>query len=207
MSGRRRDLIGHRFFKLVVKEFSGQLSKSGNAIWICDCDCGGSRLAVGSDLTCGKAKSCGCSLKTQFDCKIPGCEAKAVSKNLCNRHYKRSRNPSKTSFNIFERFALKTKVMPTGCIEWTGHVGEWGYGQTSYKGEKYNVHRLAWILHFGEIAEGLNVCHKCDNPPCVNIDHLFLGTQKDNIDDAIAKGRFDPERIGRVRQEMVRGRS
>lgn len=86
-----------------------------------------------------------------------------------------------------------SKVVKTeGCWMWTafrmsgkGH----GYGQLTYNYKRYLAHRLAWILTFGPIPDGLCVLHKCDNPACINPTHLFLGTQLDNLADMRAKGR------------------
>lgn len=64
-----------------------------------------------------------------------------------------------------------------------------GYGAFSLNGREMVAHRVAWLLCHGEIPDGLRVLHHCDNPPCVRPDHLFLGTQKDNVLDAVAKGR------------------
>ena len=88
-----------------------------------------------------------------------------------------------------ERFISKSVPQPSGCVEWSGHRNEKGYGRIGTLGGAISAHRLAWKLAFGEIPNGLCVCHSCDNPPCVNVEHLWLGTHADNAADKVAKGR------------------
>ncbi len=77
----------------------------------------------------------------------------------------------------------------SGCWEWGGWRDDGGYGRLKVAGRKWRAHRIAWLFWRGEIPEGLCVLHRCDNPPCCNPVHLFLGTQADNISDCVAKGR------------------
>jgi hypothetical protein len=81
------------------------------------------------------------------------------------------------------------------CVEWQGARTDWGYGVKNIGNNKIRrVHRLEWERHNGPIPAGMFVCHACDNPPCYNIDHLFLGTPSDNTADMHAKGRGDFQR-------------
>lgn len=83
------------------------------------------------------------------------------------------------------------------CWLWTGGLVKKRYGNFQLPEQQWLAHRFAWTLVFGEIPDGLCVCHRCDNPPCVNPDHLFLGTHTDNMRDCIAKGRMaHGERVG-----------
>ena len=91
---------------------------------------------------------------------------------------------------IEERFWNKVDVGdPEECWNWTASIDSSGYGQIGYEHRLIHAQRLSWIIHNGEIPKGICVLHKCDNPPCVNPSHLFLGTHQDNSDDKRAKGR------------------
>lgn len=81
--------------------------------------------------------------------------------------------------------------MKSKCIIWQGYVQSGGYGQTYCKGKRILAHRKAYIEAYGPIPPGMLVCHKCDTPLCVNPKHLFLGTHKDNSQDALKKGRIN----------------
>lgn len=94
------------------------------------------------------------------------------------------------SEEVIERFWSHV-VKSDGCWIWTaGTYKHGGYGLISIGDRNHRTHRVAWILANGEIPEGLFVCHHCDNPPCVRPDHLFLGTNLDNMRDSNQKGRL-----------------
>lgn len=88
-----------------------------------------------------------------------------------------------------ERLGRRHQVIPeTGCHEWTKSTSS-GYGRV-WDGERlWYAHRLMWTVHRGAIPEGYDVLHSCDNPRCINLRHLWLGTQQDNMLDKVRKGR------------------
>lgn len=82
------------------------------------------------------------------------------------------------------------KVRKTdGCWLWTANTNEFGHGKYWDGIRVENAHRHSWRIHNGPIPDGLSVLHRCDVPDCVNPQHLFLGTQSDNIHDMMKKGR------------------
>lgn len=99
---------------------------------------------------------------------------------------------SNTYYKSFiQRFVEKIKINDeTDCWEWIGTKNSDGYGNFLVHDVVMKAHRISYLIHIGEIPSGMCVCHHCDNPSCVNPDHLFLGTHTDNMRDMTRKRRL-----------------
>lgn len=102
---------------------------------------------------------------------------------------------------ILKRF---WRNVTSDCWNWIGKRNNKGYGVIGHGGSSTKqllAHRVSWMIHFGAIPDGMCVLHKCDNPPCVRPDHLFLGTKKDNLQDMSKKGRN--RGAGRLTEDQI----
>lgn len=164
-----------------------------------NCKCGNEK-----DRRANNCRSCSGNLKrTNFNCSVEGCEKDAWSKSLCPMYLRRQRihedvgkvikGPESDYWNHRTPMTVDSYDL---CWEWTGHVTNkfrsrgGKYGFVMIDGKRSVVSRLSWEAANNEIIpQGMEVCHRCDNPTCWRPDHLFLGTHRDNMDDMVSKGR------------------
>lgn len=135
------------------------------------------RIALAGPRLCG----CGCGAPTKISARSDGTYRAGEARKFLSGHQFRK--------DIQERIAKWTQRNPeTGCLEWVGALSH-GYGYVHYQGKPRAAHIVVYVLLHGELAEGLMVCHSCDNPKCCEPEHLFPGTNQDNVDDCVSKGR------------------
>lgn len=130
-------------------------------------------------------------------CSIEECVNAVHARFLCGKHYRRLQihgDPLYTE--IIYGMSLEDKldkyctpITETGCWLWTGCTDKDGYGITNANGASIKAHRAAYEIANGEIPDGLIICHTCDISSCVNPNHLYAGTYKENSNDMVARGR------------------
>ena len=171
-SGSRCSVLIKKYLPIILGNRFGRLvvvgestrNKYGHRCWPCRCDCGKEITVRAQSLNDGTTRSCRC---INID-KMTQVKLKPELDIKIHRGDK--------------------------CVEWSGTRNDQGYGQRRASNKIFYVHRRAWEMAIGQIPEGLMVLHRCDNPACYNVDHLFLGTAADNARDMIAKGRASWQR-------------
>ncbi len=160
-------LVGQTFGRLKV-EFEVGKDKRCERLWRCKCECGKETIVPTSSLTKGNTKSCGCLI-----------------------HEKRTYIYPKDYDLQIKKKIKKFILIKNECWIWQRVKNSHGYASISYRGRSRGVHRVVWELYKGKIPDRILVLHKCDVPACINPDHLFLGTQSDNMQDMHNKKRHN----------------
>jgi hypothetical protein len=151
-------------------------------------------------------------------CDVAWCDKSVAARGLCSTHYdrwNRGRDPHTKSAHELtpeERFWPKVKKGSNDeCWAWQAGADSRGYGHFKVRGRMVMAHRFSYELVSGPIPEGMYVCHSCDNPNCVNPEHLWLGSCLDNIRDCVNKGRkvispkIDKDIADAIRRRYVPG--
>ena len=133
-----------------------------------------------------------------LNCSVDGCEKEVMARGVCSTHYMQLRRAklipvgTRVRGTVEERF-WKHVDKSGDCWTWTGSLKSEGYGRLGAGGKSGRylcAHRVSYEIHHGEIPEGMVVMHSCDNPACVNPNHLSVGTYSENTQQACDKGRM-----------------
>lgn len=132
-------------------------------------------------------------------CSVEGClNGGRLKRGWCGKHYQRWKSHGDPSVTLTNKIngAVEDRLWPkitrtdaNDCWLWTASRNDDGYGVFRFDGKMTVAHRVVYFLHYGTDPGNFEVCHKCDNPPCCNPFHLFLGTHQDNMTDMVNKGR------------------
>jgi len=175
------DMTGVKYNRwTVISKAEKPLGKQRPGLfWNCVCECGTKQIVYGTSIRNGDSKSCGCF--------------KAEKNSIAMKQMRLQQSGS-----LKDRFFARFVKLENGCWQWRAHTDKDGYGVLPGDSKNTRAHRLSYELHKGQIQDGFVICHHCDNPGCVNPDHLFIGTTKDNAQDALQKGRaYVGEKNGR----------
>lgn len=151
-------------------------------------------------------------------CSVPYCTNKHKANGLCGKHLQRLERTGRLERQTLEERFMKYVHKEEACWLWTGYVNTSGYGSLTVKGTPVGAHRLSFMLFKGEVPDGKVVCHTCDVRTCVNPEHLWLGSNRENLDDMLAKGRqsrvpgeqngmskLTEDQVRAIRQEHIDG--
>lgn len=120
---------------------------------------------------------------------------------------------------LLQRIEERSELVPiAGCRVWTGYSTQDGYGRMRVNGHMQMTHRVAYELAYGQVPDGLMICHRCDVRSCCNPHHLFTGTNAENMVDMVAKGRqssganrpdakLDRAKVGAMRAGRAQGKT
>lgn len=119
-------------------------------------------------------------------CSIDGCGRTTIARGWCTRHWQRWRKHGDPTIDLSpdakaaRTLEAKGLLVANGCTIWTGYIARNGYGYMSFRGDRTEVHRVAWTLANGPIPSGMDIDHQCFNRACMNANHLRLATRSEN---------------------------
>lgn len=136
--------------------------------------------------------------KKRLGCYVDGCDEEHSRKGLCSKHYHRLRKTGRFDVKVIvgnpqKRLMTNVSITESGCWEWNKYKKN-GYGVTVLKGKQEQAHRASWKVFVGDIENGMQINHKCHNRACINPDHLYKGTQVENMRDMEGSGRANRAR-------------